>query len=615
MRYRHLVIGFVLGVLFSYGAYRIVHHIKRSGGFSVAGISVGPTAQADNSPNKSQNELPLSQFSLAARAKLGQVTFTYDIVPLNRSDDAVMQMYLNVGGEWQEFTPANSSGNIVFRLSNNLHCAGTFNINLPKGKYTAYRILLFSAPDGKNADYSHTIWDSSKEKKISLPTLNIDVLSSAAPIISPIITYPPNPSEQKNPDGRYDITIPAIVKYPKDYVVDGGGFWVMAKGSGGFSQVWADAKNAISNGTADASFYQIPVNFVLKDVKSGVWNVQFGLFKPSFGDPIIWIYPGLDFEAGGSAWVSSSPTGRIPPRLKVVDNRFTLLSGAPYNFYAGSPLSTKAAAFVRGGNYGNAITWTMQPALNTPGYFALLSGAGCHYIRFNYDPDKYLRQRVYQDSVDQVVQNIWSAGLYPIIAPQDLPKGDTLEERINQGRRLMGMVATKYAGKSVWIEECNEPHEFSTWAQWKPVAESYCKTIRSVDQNAFVIVPFEGFSKDGSGAAASPITDVHVDMYDGHAYLDPSKVNSAFAGAIKAGLPVLIGEYGSNDPGYLHAMDRVFQQLSPSPMAASPWAFTINGQDSLPLVADGSTAHLVLTPAGQAIANDYSKWNNGQKVE
>jgi len=558
--------------------------------------------------------MALSQFTLDAKAKLGQVTFSYDIVPSNHSADAVMQMFINVAGTWQEFTPSDDNGAIVFHLYKGLDCNGTFKINLPKGTYTAYRIILFNSPDGKTPDFNHTLWDSIKEKHLPVPKLDITVVSSAAPINSPTITYPPNPIEQPGTNGLSDVTIPAIVKYPKDYQVEGGGFWVMAKGTGGFSQVWADPKNAVQSGGADPSYYQIPIDFVLKDVKPGMWNVQFGLFKPSFGNPIAWLYPGLDFEAGGSSWIEKAPARRIPPRLKVASGQFETLAGTPYNFYSDLPAAKKSAAFVRGGNYGNAITWTSQPALDTPGFFTLLSEAGCRYIRFNFDPDKYLRQRAYRDSVDQVIQNIWSAGLYPVIAPQDLPSGDSLQQRVDQGQHLLAMVAAKYAGQSLWIEECNEPQEFQSWAQWKPVAEKYLKTIRALDPSAFVIVPLEYYSKDGGGAAASPITDAHVDLYDAHAYIDPTKVTAAYSSALKGGLPMMIGEYGSTDPDYLHEMDRAFQQLNPAPMAVSPWAFTIKGQDSLPLVEDGSTARLILTPSGQAIAKDYSSWDNGHRV-
>jgi len=580
---------------------------------ALASISVAPPAEADIS-GKTGNVLSLSKFQLLTHVKLGQVTFDYDIVSSNVSKNAVMQIFLKVGGDWEEFTPTDSNGILVLHIFQYIDTTGSFSITLPIGTYNTYRIVMFDAPDGKDADFSRVIWDSSKAPTAELPSLNFTVESDLVPVLAPIMTFPPNPIVKDNGNGLETVTLPGLIKYPTDYQVEGGGFWAMAKGSAGFDQIWASASDAIQAGPAEAPYMEIPISFVLTGVHPGIWNMQFGLFKQSFGDPIQWMWPGMDFEVGGSSWETKAPEWRIPPRLQVINRRFELLSGKPYDFYSGNAAGKLAASFVRGGNYGNAIVWTLQPALDTPGYFTLLAGAGCHYMRFNYDADKYLQQRAYQDSVDQIVENIWAAGMYPIIAPEDLPSGETLQERIDLGDHLLSLVAAKYAGKSVWIEVCNEPHEFSTWAQWKPVAERYVRTIRSIDPNAFVIVPFEGESKDGNGAASNPITDQRVDLYDGHAYLDASGVAPAFASAIKAGLPVIIGEYGSNSPQYLHKMDRTFEALKPAPLAVSPWAFTISGQDSLPLVADGSTADLVLTPAGQAIADDFSSWDNGHKL-
>jgi hypothetical protein len=618
MKYGQFILGIIVGLILAYGGSRIVHHLQRTGSVLPSGVEMSQPAQADTK-KKGENELNFSHVSFAASAKLGQVTFTYDLVPSNASDNAIMQLFVNVDGVWEQFTPKDDNGTIVFHLYKDLDCTGTFKIDLPKGTYSQYRMILFDAPDGTNADFDHVLWDSVNQKNPPVPSVNFAVTSDAAPIDAPVITYPPNPLESSQGGGLSTVTIPAIVKYPADYAPDGGGFWAMAKGNGGFSQVWVDPKNAIQNGGEGDSVnsipIQIPIQFVLKNLRPGIYNVQFGLFKPSFGNPLQWIYPGLDFEAGGDSWETKAPQDHIPPRLHVEGNHFLLTSGKPFNFYSSNTSGRLAATFVRGGNYGNAITWTAQPALDTPGYFTLLADMGCHYIRFNFDPDRYIQQRMYANAVDQVVQNIWMAGLYPIIAPQDLPSGSSLQQRIDKGNKLLAMVAAKYSGKSVWIEICNEPHEFATWSQWKPVAERYVRTIRTIDPGAFVIVPFENYSADGVGAAKSPITDIHVDLYDGHAYIDATKVAAAFAPAIKAGLPVIIGEYGGNDPTYLHHMDRTFQSLSPEPLAISPWAFTIKGQDSLPLVLNGSTANLVLTPAGQAVSKDFRSWDDGRKLQ
>jgi hypothetical protein len=251
---------------------------------------------------------------------------------------------------------------------------------------------------------------------------------------------------------------------------------------------------------------------------------------------------------------------------------------------------------------------------NRAGYFVLLKEAGCHFVRFNFSPDRYLKELVYQHLVDQIVQNITAAGVYPLISPQDLPKGDTIAERVDKGLRIVKMMAARYNGQSVWLEICNEPSEFNTWSEWKPVAEKYVAAIRAIDPGAFVVVPFEGWSKDGRGAAASPITSVAVDLYDGHAYMAPDELVTRFGPAIAAGLPVAIGEYGGGDAAYLHGIDRALQSLK-GLMGASPWAFTVAGQDSLPLIANGDSAELIFTQSGQAIADDYEQWDSGKAIK
>lgn len=558
------------------------------------------------------NTLKVARATVTAVAHLGEVTFTYHITPTNQSADAAMQIFLlrsdlPPGSAW-----AGVSAPGILSLYRGMDNTGSFTVNLPKGNYTQYRLLLFNSPDGKSIDYGHVIYDTSKDPPRAHQDLHLQVESSEAPVHSPTLSYPPNPETKPNGDGTYTVTIPARVKVPHGFTAPDNGLWAMAKGDAGFAQVWAPLSKAQQNANAQDPYDFVPVDLTLKSVKPGLWNLQFGLFKNTWGNPLEWVYPGLYFEVGGDSWEHKAPEDRIPPRLRVAHNHFERVNGEPYHFYGG-PASTAAVAFVRGGNYGNALDWTYTPTYDNPGYFTLLGDTGCHFIRTLFDPDRYLEQPAYQHAVDQVVQNIWAAGLYPVIAPQDLPSGDTLAQREEQGLRVVESLARKYKGRSVWLEVVNEPHEYGSWAQWKPVAERYAKAIRAIDPNAFVIVPFEGWSKDGRAAAKSPITDVHVDLYDGHAYVPPSEVSALFGTPARAGLPVMVGEYGGG-ASYLRQMDMALQHAGPL-VAVAPWAFTVKGQDSLPLVADGSTAVLRFTPAGQVIADDYSRWDSGHKVQ
>lgn len=574
---------------------------------------MGLMATAQTTPNK----LTLSHVSLSAQVDLGEVTVTYHITPENRSANVCVQMYVHrldikYKQQWDLMMPQKSDGSpLVLNLFKGIDNTGKFVIPLKKGAYGTVRLFLFHSPDGKSADFSDIFYDSAADANKRSLALNVTVTAEDKRITSPTLVIGKNVEAVKSENGTYTVTIPGIVKIPAGYETKDNGLWAMAKGDY-FKQIWVELDKAQPSGNATDPYSFIPVSFTLDNAKPGLWNVQFGLFKSSFGDPLQWIYPGLDFEVGGDVWVKKAEPARIPARLRVRNGRFETVTGKPYDFYADLPQAKKAVTFVRGGNYGNAITWTLRPQLNSPGYFVLLKDLGCCFLRFNFNSDRFLDEPVYRHAVDQIVQNIWEAGLYPILCPQDLPEGATLEKRTELGLRVVQMMATQYKGKSVWLEICNEPHEFETWAAWKPVAVRYAKAIRAIDPEAFVLVPFENYGKDGRGAAASPITDIAIDLYDGHAYVKPEEVTTLFGPPIKAGLPLILGEYGGG-ADYLSLIDAELQKLPSGLMAASPWAFTVQGQDSLPLIADGESAELKFTSAGQVIANDYALWNAGKK--
>ncbi len=570
-------------------------------------------ANAANQPN----QLQLSHISVLTKVDLGQVTFTFHVTPSNMSSDVGLQMYVHrqKPDTW-EFVQAQDStgGPKVFPLYRTLDNDITFTASLSPGTYDNFRLLLFDASGGHGINYSDEVYDTAADTVKRTVPMHFEIATSQSRVVSPVLAYAPIPATVAAGDGTYTVTIPAKVKIPRGYQAAEGGLWVMAKGDGGFSQQWVGMNTAKPANDAHDTYLEAPVRFELKGVKPGLWNVQFGVFKATWGDALEWVYPGLDFEVGGDAWVVKSP--RRPARVRVFNDRFVKLTEGgkvPASLYPDSPAATRAVSFVRGGNYGNAIGWDIHPALNTPGYFVLLSDLGCRFIRIVYNPDRYINEPLYQHSVDQIIQNIWQSDSYPIIAPQDLPQGNTIGERVERGAALCRQMAENYKGKPVWIELVNEPHEFGTWPEWKPIAERYVKTIRGVDPEAFVIVPLEGFSKDGRGAAKSPITDVAVDLYDAHAYVAPGEVEMRYGPMTRAGLPLLIGEFGGDGP-YLRQMSVAFESMRPQPLAIAPWAFTIKGQDSLPLIADGSSATLRYTPAGEAVAHAYNLWNSGKKL-
>ncbi|MDR3706832.1 MAG: cellulase family glycosylhydrolase [Capsulimonadaceae bacterium] len=563
--------------------------------------------------------LKLSVVSIRAVADMADVTFSYGFKAVNRSANTALQLYVHrddVTGEdrWEPVNPVDQDGRpLILHLFKGLTVTGSFALKLPAGKYGTFRLLLFAASDSKSIDFSNVLYDSAAGvPEGTRTTLALTITTSESRVVKPTIDIGLAEAVDRG-IGKYEIVVPATVKIPASYTGSDEGFWAMAKGSAGTSQVWAAMKDARPGNEPRDPYRAIPVTFRIPDVSAGVWTLDFGLFAQAWGDPIQWRWHALDIETGGDSWVKQAPRETMPPRLHVVNRRFLTMDDKPFAFYSDGA-ATAAASFVRGGNYGNAICWNTFPDLNSPGYFVLLRDMGCHFIRFNFNPDRYAGEPLYQHAVDQVVQNILTAGIYPIIAPQDLPKADSLSLRIIRGLAVVRAMAKKYNGQSVWLEVCNEPKEFSTWQTWKPVAERYVREIRSIDPDAFVIVPFEGYSKDGRGAARDPITSVAVDLYDGHAYLSPEDIAVNFGPAIDAGLPVIAGEYGGDNAPYIHSVNRALQSLH-GLMAAAPWAFTVQGQDSLPLIKDGASAELVYTDTGKSVAADYAAWDAGKRLE
>ncbi|HEV2471103.1 MAG TPA: cellulase family glycosylhydrolase, partial [Chthonomonadales bacterium] len=481
---------------------------------------------------------------LGATVDLGDITITYHIKPQNESADVGVQLFahrddVKERNEWDMLVPAQGAAPPIISLYKGLDNSGAVTVAAQPGVYGACRLILFSSPDGKSVDFNRVLYDSGKHPVKRALRLGVTVTTRRTRVTSPTLT----PSEQgvntvANGDGTYTVTIPATVKLPASALRERG-FWAMAKSSAGFSQVWVNPGNSAASDDPEDNYRKVPVTFALKSVKPGLWNVQFGLFKSSFGTPLQWIWPGVDVEAGGDAWEKKAPPGSAPPRLHTQRQRFLTAGGQPAFL---SPSS--AVGFTLGGNYGNALDWTIRPALDTPGYFVLLKGLGCRFMRVLFNPDRFLAEPVYQHAVDQVVQNIWAAGLYPVVCPQDLPGGGSLNERVKRGLYVVQALATIYKDKSVWLEICNEPHLFSDWKSWKPVAEQYAAAVRRVDPDAFIVVPLEGYSKDARAAARDPITSIRVDLYDAHAYVAAKRVPELYGPALKAGLPLMIGEYG-----------------------------------------------------------------------
>ncbi len=559
--------------------------------------------------------LTMRRVSFTVGAGPGSAIFVPHFLPMNRSAKVGIQFvfqYINQGGKNSAETVnvETEDGPLILDLEIGKENSTRMQIPLPPGRYYKYNMFLCYSPDGKQVDYHKPVYDMDQDPTMGMQSINMTI-RGARKLLMPMIQKKDDAIVTPAGNG-FTVAVNAEVTLPENYSNDRNGLWAIAKGATGISRQFLSLNNAVDSEEGGYAYKKIPVRFQFGGVKPSVWSVELGLARPNNPTEMRWAEGRAEFEVGGGAWKHPAPMSVIPKRVQVKNRKFVTLDGQPADLYRDMPDALSGVKFIRGGNYGNSICWTIVPAQNRPEYFQQLREFGLRFVRINFQADRFLEEELYRSVVDQFVQNVWSAGLYPIISPQEFPRAKTDPLRVELTVRLLKMMATKYKDQPVWYHILNEPYIFQTWDKWKPVATRFVKTIRAIDPDAFVIVPFEGWAVDGRGAAADPIRDVRVDLYDAHAYINPAEFNDRYGPAVRAGLPVLIGEYGGGTAAYLSRMDTVIQNM-PGIVAIAPWAFTVPGMDFLALVENSNENGLTFTETGKAIQTDFMIWNSGRK--
>ena len=119
-------------------------------------------------------------------------------------------------------------------------------------------------------------------------------------------------------------------------------------------------------------------------------------------------------------------------------------------------------------------------------------------------------------------------------------------------------ISKKYAGNNnVIYEICNEPCGGTSWEAIKSYANEIIPVIRANDANAIIVVGTPNWSQEVDKAAASPITGFDNIMYTLHFYAATHKedLQNKMSGAIKAGLPIMVTEFGICDASGNGALD------------------------------------------------------------
>lgn len=102
---------------------------------------------------------------------------------------------------------------------------------------------------------------------------------------------------------------------------------------------------------------------------------------------------------------------------------------------------------------------------------------------------------------------------------------------------------------NVIYEICNEPNGGTSWSDIKSYAVEVIEVIRNNDEDGIILVGTPNWSQFVDQAAADPITEYDNIMYTLHFYAatHTEGLRNTMTGAIKAGLPIFVSEYGICD--------------------------------------------------------------------
>ena len=152
--------------------------------------------------------------------------------------------------------------------------------------------------------------------------------------------------------------------------------------------------------------------------------------------------------------------------------------------------------------------------------------------------------------VDKGIEYASNSGLYVIIDWHILSDGNPNTNKTQAISFFKGM-AEKYKDyDNIIYEICNEPNGDVQWERdIKPYAEDVIKQIRSIDNDAIIVVGTPTWSQDVDIVSQNPITGYDNIMYTLHFYAATHKdyLRQKADKALKSGLPIFVTEFGISD--------------------------------------------------------------------
>lgn len=158
-------------------------------------------------------------------------------------------------------------------------------------------------------------------------------------------------------------------------------------------------------------------------------------------------------------------------------------------------------------------------------------------------------QEILKSRIDAGVKAATDLGIYVIIDWHILSDGNPNTYK-QESIAFFQEMAKKYKDNTnVLYEICNEPNGGTSWSQVKSYAQSVIEAIRNIDNQAVILVGTPTWSQDVDIAAKSPLKGYQNIMYTLHFYANThgDAYRSKAETAIKAGLPLLVSEFGISD--------------------------------------------------------------------
>ena len=245
---------------------------------------------------------------------------------------------------------------------------------------------------------------------------------------------------------------------------------------------------------------------------------------------------------------------------EVTTDSYTPPEGTPYEQHGrlnvdGKQLVDKnGEAYQLKGVSTHGIGWF--PQYVNKDTFAELQGWGANAIRIamytaegGYCEGDDDNKKKLETLIDTGVTATTELGMYVIIDWHVLNDRDPWAHA-DEAEKFFDKMSEKYKDYgNVIYEICNEPNGGVDWSSVKSYAEKIIPVIRANAPEAIIIVGTPTWSQDVDKAAADPINDYENIMYALHFYADTHRdyLRDRMKAAVKAGLPVIVSEFGICD--------------------------------------------------------------------